>query len=149
MTYDEALRRLTSLCSRAEYCAGDLCAKLERWDINKEEQAKIIRYLQEENYINEQRFCRLYARDKLRFNRWGRTKIRLTLAMKGVDKETIDNALDELDEGEYNSVLLQLLRQKARLTKSDSDYERDMKLLRYAAGHGFTSEEIRKCLPDV
>lgn len=149
MTAEQAFSRLASLCARAEYCAADLAAKMERWDIPQPEQTEILRRLADEKYIDEERYSRLFARDKLRFNRWGRVKIRMALAAKRIGAEAVEAAIDGLDESEYTDVLLQLLRTKARSVAAADGYERDMKLLRFAAGHGFTADEIRRCLPYI
>ncbi len=146
MTAEQAFHRLSSLCARAEYCAADLCAKMDRWGIDKREQAMLIRRLEDGNYINETRYCRLFARDKLRFNRWGRAKIRLAAAAKQLDKEALDDALTELDDEEYAAILRAELQRKSRTIKSGSAYDRRAKLFRFALGKGFTAAEIADAL---
>ncbi|MCD8282229.1 MAG: RecX family transcriptional regulator [Prevotella sp.] len=149
MNPQQALRRLASLCVRREYCAADMYAKMKLWGISKTEQTKIIDYLMREKYIDEARYCRAFAREKLRFSRWGARKIRLSLAAKHIDAETIDAAIDELDDGEYTSILRDLLARKAQTITAKSTYERDQRLLAFAAGRGFSPDEARKCLAEI
>ncbi|MCD7713729.1 MAG: RecX family transcriptional regulator [Prevotella sp.] len=149
MTYEAALTKLTGLCARAEYCAADLRAKMVRWELSAADQARAIDYLTKEGYINEQRFCRLFVRDKLRFNHWGRAKIRLAAAAKQLEKETVSDALAELDDEEYFAILRDELQRKARTLKAANDYDRRAKLFRFALSKGFTSREIADALAEL
>ncbi len=146
MTKERAVLRLAEECSRAEYCSGDLKRKMDRWGMPEDEQNAVIAYLRKGKYIDDGRFCRFYCNDKLRFNKWGRVKLRLSLKMKNLDKEAVEEGIASIDGELYTEVLLGLLRGKARSLSRNDKYERDMKLMRFAAGHGFTAEEIRECL---
>ena len=52
--------------------------------------------------------------------------------------------MEEIDTEEYDSILKKLLKQKMKSIKAANDYERSMKLIRFAMGRGFTLEEIRR-----
>ena len=39
-----------------------------------------------------------------------------------------------------------MLKAKRKSVKAASDYERDMKLIKYAMGRGFTMDVIKQCL---
>lgn len=149
MTYEAVLTKLTGLCARAEYCAADLRAKMSRWDVSAADQQRAIDYLTKEKYIDEQRFCRLFVRDKMRFNHWGRAKIRLAAAAKQLEKEAVNDALAALDDDEYAAILRDELRRKARTVKAANDYDRRAKLFRFALSKGFTSREIAAALDDI
>jgi regulatory protein len=57
--------------------------------------------------------------------------------------------MEEIDEGEYREVLLSLLRKKLPAIKAKNDYERNGKLIRFAAGHGYCMDEILLCLKQI
>ena len=42
-----------------------------------------------------------------------------------------------------------MLKAKARSVKGSSDYERSMKLVKYALGRGFDMQVIRRCLGEA
>ena len=46
-------------------------------------------------------------------------------------------------------MLRPLLKSKYLTIKAETDYERSMKLIKYAMGRGFTLDIIRLCIDDV
>lgn len=136
-------------CSAAERCPSEVMEKLRRWGADEEQIPAIIAHLEKERYLDAVRFCRFFVRDKYRFNQWGRMKIVQALRMKQLDAAQIQEGLEEIDEGEYLRMLDRLLKQKARSVKAASGYERNAKLIRFAAGHGFTMDEIMKVVKQV
>ena len=68
------------------------------------------------------------------------------LYAKHIAREVSQPILDEVDDEEYLSVLRPLLHNKRKQLKGLSDYEANGKLMRFAAGRGFTMNIIRQCL---
>lgn len=136
-------------CSAAERCPSEVTEKLRRWGVEEEQIPFIVAHLEQERYLDAVRYCRFFVRDKYRFNQWGRLKIVQALRMKQLDAVQIQEGLEEIDEEEYLQVLDHLLRQKARTVKAVSEYERNTKLIRFAAGRGFTMDEILKVVKQV
>ena len=79
MDTSKALKTVTTLCSKKEYCRQEIRQKLEKWEIAEKDIDTILEFLQKNNFINEQRYAQFYARDKFRFNKWGKQKISLML----------------------------------------------------------------------
>ena len=136
-------------CSAAERCPSEVTDKLRKWGADEEQIPAIIAHLEKERYLDAVRFCRFFVRDKYRFNQWGRLKIIQMLRLKQLDSVQIQEGLEEIDEEEYLRVLDRLLKQKARSVKAVSEYERNAKLIRFAAGRGFTMDEILKVVKQV
>ena len=105
-----------------------------------------MEYLTNEKYVDDSRFCRAFIREKMRFNKWGRRKIEMALFQKRIDKKMASEALDEVDNGEYTAILRPMLRQKERSVKANSEYEKNMKLIKFAMSRGFTFDVIKECL---
>lgn len=136
-------------CSAAERCPSDVMEKLRKWGASEEMIPVIVAHLEKERYLDAGRFCRFFVRDKYRFNQWGRLKIVQALRMKQLDSAHIQEGLEEIDDQEYFQILGRLLRQKARGVKAASAYERNVKLMRFAAGRGFTMDEIQRVVKQV
>lgn len=150
MTEQQALSRLADLCSRGEHCAGELHEKMRRWGMADEDaRNRVVGYLTEHKYIDEERFARAFVHDKLEYNHWGRRKIEQALRMKRVADNIIAAALDELPTEDYEEKLRPLLAQKRRSIKAKDERELTMKLIRFAMGRGYTYEQIRNCLPEA
>lgn len=146
MTADEILYKLAAKCSTSEQCLSDIETKLSRYDLTEEERTRILRHLIEEKYIDDCRYAEAYVRDKYRFNKWGRIKIAQGLRMKGIDSETINNAMGAIDEDEYLEILRDLIKTKRKSTRGKNDYEINGKIARFAVGRGFEYAAIRQCL---
>ena len=145
-TEEELKYQAEAYCSAAERCPSEVEKKLLQWGGNFEVVERIMAHLFKERYLDTLRFCRAFVRDKYRFNQWGRMKISQALRMKQLTPEEIESGMEEIDEVEYHSILSHLLKQKSRSIKGGTEYERNTKLIRFAAGRGFLMDEILKHL---
>lgn len=146
MTEKEALNKLAALCSQAEHCPYELTEKMRKWELTEEEQARVMAWLTKERFVDERRFVRCFAMDKIRYNKWGRRKVEQALWAKRIDRSVMQEVLNEIDSHEYLNVLRPLLKSKAKGIKAANDYERRTKLTRFAMGRGFSLSEIRQCI---
>lgn len=144
--YKEALRRAAALCSRQEQCSSHIMEKLNHWNISEEDSRRILDLLQEEKYLDDQRFATFYTRDKFRLNGWGKVKISVMLRRKGIPESVIKQALDEIDDESYFSACAKLIHEKSASLKETNHFVRKGKLFRHAAQRGFESELIHRIL---
>lgn len=145
-TEQEALATLAALCSQAEHCTKEMTDKMDKWELPEEAQSRILEYLRKEKYLDDERYTRFFARDKIRYNKWGRRKVEQALYMKRIPKEISTPVLNDIEEEMYVDILRPLLQQKRKSTKAASDYELRMKLIRFALQRGFTMDIIQQCL---
>lgn len=137
--------RMRGLCSRREYCRQDIMKKvLAALGGDADEAGRIMDRLVEEKYIDDLRYASAFARDKSSIAGWGATKIRYMLSAKGIDRETIAAALQEVDEGKASDRLEKLLSAKVRSLKDDPQCR--MKLLRFALGRGYQYDEAAEVI---
>ena len=146
LTPGEALNKAAAYCTLCERCISEVTAKLTAWGVPFAEQQKIISRLQEEKFIDEQRYCRAFVNDKLRFNRWGRKKILFALYEKKIPKEYVYEAVEEIDEEEYMNVLKEVIAIKSREFKGKDEYSTRQKLMRFAASRGFEADIIMRVI---
>jgi len=144
--YSEALVSAAGYCSLAEHCLSEVVEKLKKFELSSEEEAKLIRLLQDEGYLNESRYVKAFVKDKFRFSKWGRIKIRYALRQKGISATLAEEGLSDIQEEDYQEMLSDLLRQKKRSVKANSPYELRGKLIRFAAGRGFELDQAGACL---
>lgn len=136
-------------CIQAERCSSEVRKKLELWGAAEDTAIQIVEHLLRERFLDEERFAVAFARDKMRYNRWGRVKIRHALREKEVSGDQILQALVRLDEDEYREILLKTLRDKWPQVKGRNDYECRQKLIRFALGRGFEMQEVTALLSQV
>ena len=123
--------------------------KMTRWGIDEDAQQRVVEYLVANRYVDDRRYARSFVNDKLKYNKWGPRKIEQPLWMKHIDESILREALDDVDNEEYISVLRPLLTSKRKTTKAETDYEMNQKLLRFAIGRGFTFEQVKEVIDDV
>ena len=136
-TYEQMLFKASAYCATAEHCEADVRTKLQTWACAPEHIDKIIDYLKQENFLNDQRYCNAFVRDKFRFNQWGKTKIAMMLRTKNIAEETIAEAIDQIDDETYQQTVTTLLQTKLKGLKYRDEYDRKAKLIRFAQGRGF------------
>ena len=87
------------------------------------------------------------ARDKAGIRGWGAAKIRYMLSAKGVSRDVIAQALEEVDEPKAACRLVKLLENKYKSLKEDPQCR--MKLLRFALGRGYSYDEVNDVILDI
>ena len=135
----EILHVAASYCSGSERCIQDVRKKIASTGASPETAERIIAHLLKEKFMDEARYCRSFVNDKFRFNRWGRVKIAYELRSKNMADSLIDEAITQIDEEEYESVLLALLKDKQRTVKGQTAQDVFVKLYRFAVSRGFES----------
>lgn len=145
---ESALLWATSRCAQRECCRQDIKKKWLQGGLDDDACERLLDRLEDEGFIDEERYARAYVHDKLEYDHWGRLKMTQGLRLKGIDRRTIDAALAEVvDEEKYREVLRHCLQQKLRTLTFDPEdreetYKAVQKLVRFAASRGFEPELI-------
>lgn len=140
--------RMRALCSRREYCRKDVLKKvMTALDGDAAKAEEVVGKLVEERYVDDRRYAAAFARDKASIAGWGAAKIRYMLAAKGVDREIIASALEEIDVNRADTRLEKLMENKARSLKDDP--QRRIKLLRFGVGRGYGYEEVSSMIDRI
>ena len=113
----ELTSRAENYCARAEHCASDLRTKILAWGGTPAQAETIISHLYDNQYLDDARYCRAYTHDKLLYQHWGKVKIRAMLQARQLPSSEILSALENIDETDYNRILLALLATKKNATR--------------------------------
>ena len=149
LTPDQVLDKMAKYCAYQERCVKDVHDKLKTYDIPQEERDKILDFLLDNRFVNDERFAKSFVRGKLNQSGWGVNKIRFHLIQKGIDKDIIEEALGQTDEEVYRQRLIEILKTKAKTIKADSDFEKKRKLAAYAMQKGFEGALVWEVLKDL
>lgn len=144
-----ALSRLEALCSRSEQCTGDARKKLATWGINQNEAEQIVASLVQRRFIDDSRFCRAFVQDKIMFSHWGRRKITLSLIQKRLDRDTIAEAINEIDELEYLAILKKIVLAKAKTIVDAETYDGRTRIFRFAVSRGFEPALVSNVIREI
>ena len=149
LTPDQVLDKMAKYCAYQERCVKDVRDKLKTFDLPQEEKDKILDYLLDNRFVNDERFARSFVRGKINQSGWGVNKIRFHLMQKGIAKETIDEALGQTDEDLYRQRLIDILKTKSKTIKAETDFERKRKLAAYAMQKGFEASLVWEVLKEL
>ena len=140
-TPEQALERLMALAARAEKSSGDALRLMRGWGVEPAAQQDVLHKLTEQRFIDDERYSAAFVREKSRLNGWGAYKIRSALSAKGIKREVIERALEQVDSAGAQERLEKMLRTRAaRLT--GTPYEIKGKLVRYGASLGYDYETV-------
>ena len=95
--------------------------KLYSLGLWKNDVESVISQLIEEDYLNEERFAKVFAGGKFRMKQWGRVKIRYELKQKRLSEYCIRTAMKEINEAEYLKTLGKLAETKWKSLKSEKN----------------------------
>ena len=144
----EVLDKMAKYCAYQERCVKDVTDKLKTFDISPKDKEEILNYLIDNRFVNDERFARSFVRGKINQSGWGLNKIRFHLIQKGIDKEIIEEALDQTDEEVYRKRLIDILKTKVKTIKAENDFEKKRKLAAYAIQRGFESSLVWEVLKE-
>lgn len=143
---ETALRRIAGYCAGSEHSRFGAYEKLKKWGFDGKTIDRILKTLEAEGFIDDERFCRSFVNDKFRFNKWGRLKIGQALALRRIPADTAQRYLNQIDEEEYINVLRKLIDAKKRSVQGKNEKDKEAKLFRFAASRGFEIRYIKQCL---
>jgi len=106
MTNGEALVKLQHYCAYQDRCHQEVRSKLLSIKVYGDQLEQVMASLIADNYLNEERFARSFARGKYRIKKWGHNRIRQELKMKNISDYCIRKAMKEVvEEGGYEDQL--------------------------------------------
>lgn len=143
---EDLLKRMAGLCARSEQCTFDINTKLYKAGLNREQREEIIEYLTANRYLDDGRYARIYASYKVRFSSWGRLKIRAMLATKRIASSLISEALDNIEESDYDEALKRVADSLKRELNYNGERELYVKIYRRMLARGFESDQIKRYL---
>lgn len=121
LTPDEALQKMERFCAYRERCPKEVRSKLAEFGLSRADAEQIYQVLEEDKFFNEARFAMAFAGGKFRYNYWGRVRIRQELKMRSISPELIAQALDSIDQEEYEALVHKLLDKKREQYAGDDN----------------------------
>lgn len=148
ITREEAQYKAAAYCSTAEHCPQEVRDKLLAWGASPEQIEQVLDYLTDENFISEERFCRAFVNDKIRFQKWGKEKVRQALALKRLPTLLVQEALEAFPDEDYMDVLNDLAAKKRHELRGEEPEVGRAKLCRFLMGRGFSYRDIERISND-
>ncbi|MEK6616017.1 MAG: regulatory protein RecX [Bacteroidota bacterium] len=144
--YPLLLVKAERFCAYQERCSHEIKQKMKELGADEKTTEKIISSLEENDFLNDGRFAKLFTSGKFRIKRWGKNKIRAELRMKKITDDLISNALDGMDEEEYLTTIKYLAKKKRNEITNPEFRIQNQKIGMFLLSRGFESELIWKVL---
>ncbi|MEM1321361.1 MAG: regulatory protein RecX [Bacteroidota bacterium] len=144
-----ALLRLQKYCAYQDRCHQEVRSKLLEIGVYGDTLEEIMAELITDNFLNEERFARSFARGKFRIKTWGRNRIRRELKLRKISDYCIRKAMEEIEEEEYLPALQRLLEKQRALSKEQNKFKLRSKLAQYGFRRGFESELVWQLVKQI
>lgn len=145
----EITRKLEQYCVYQDRCHKEVEKKLTEYNLISEAKEVILLHLLQENFLNEERFSKSFARGKFRIKKWGKQRIIRELKLRNISAYNIKTALKEIDEQAYLETLYELAEKKNNLITESNYYKRKKKLIDFLNYRGFELDLIYKVVNEV
>ncbi|WP_264520213.1 regulatory protein RecX [Flavobacterium sp. N1994] len=138
----EAQIKLEHYCSYQDRCHQEVTQKLYELGIQSNEADTIIVHLIENNFLNEERFARSFARGKHRIKGWGNIRIVNELKQRQIATPNIKCALTEISEEEYQETFDKLASRHWDTLQESNQLKKKKKFCDYLLRKGWESDLI-------
>ncbi len=150
MNYEKLLQYGLKIVSRKRYTEAEMRSKLElffkrKGMFGKESIEKVIRRLEELNYLNDEEYARAYLSDRVKFRPKGKFLLKMELSKKGVSKELVNKTIDSLEIDEYEMAMDVLEKAGKKWAKLPIVEQRN-KAYSHLAARGFGGDAIYKAV---
>ena len=133
----EAKVKLQQYCAYQDRCHKEVIEKLQNMHMIPQAIDVIVTELIQDNFLNEERFAKSFARGKFRIKKWGRLRITRELKLRQISKYNIDTALKEIEETAYLNTLEELAKKRNDAVKESNPYKRKKKIADYLLYRGW------------
>jgi regulatory protein len=141
-TIDEATKKIENYCVYQDRCHKEVENKLREMGMTPIATNQIIGHLIQENYLNEERFAKSYARGKFNIKKWGKKRIVNELKQREISKYNITSALQEIDEDTYLKTLDVLAKKRLASLTEKNLQKRRKKVSDYLLYRGWESHLV-------
>jgi regulatory protein len=149
LSEQELLQKAAAYCSASEHCLSEVYEKLSSWGATTDVSKRILKRLTDERFLDEERYAKAFAKDKFRFSKWGKVKIRFALRQKKINQLLIDDALENLETENYQENLMEILIKKRKSIKDTDSQTLKGKLFRFAASRGYETNLILQTISKI
>ena len=148
-TVQEIQQKIAQYCVYQDRCHKEVEEKIKSYDLIPEAREMILLNLMKDNFLNEERFAKSFARGKFRIKHWGKNRILNELKMKDISSYNIKTALKEIDDKEYINTIYKITENRNNVISESNPYKRKKKLIDFLLRKGFETDLIFKTIEDV
>ncbi len=126
-------------CAYQERTQQEVRDKLYSLGLYRDEVEDVLTELISENFVNEERFAKSFARGKFNLKKWGKRKIIFELKKRNLSPYCIDQAIKEISDEAYEKMIFQIIENKMSYLP-EVGYTTKNRIIKYLIGKGFETE---------
>jgi len=150
LSFDQILARMARFCAYRDRSTREVERKLDEYRLLPEARDRILAYLIQENFLDDERFARSYARGKFYQNAWGKRKIIQGLRAHGLTEYFIEKGLEEIPDEDYTAQIRRLIEKKAgQFPAERPPGEKKARISRYLYQKGYTYDDFKTFLDEA
>lgn len=143
--YIKAKNKALNILSKADQSEKKIKEKLSS-EFEEDTIDKVIDFLKRNNFINDEILAQKIVNTNINLNKCGKNKIKQNLYIKGIDKNSIDDALSEIDDNiEYENAMY-LAKKRYNRIKNEDKRKIYQKISQHLAYKGFNYDIIKRVL---
>jgi len=132
------------LLSKMDYSKYKLLQKLRTRNLSEISISKIIKWLEDNNYINDESFSYSWALYRINTKPVGRFRLNQELKTKGIGQEIRKKVINKVfNETSETDLARKLVNQKISLQETDNLAFNPKKIYNFLIGRGFSTEIAR------
>ncbi|NMH28213.1 regulatory protein RecX [Flavobacterium silvaticum] len=139
---EEARKKMEYFCSYQDRCHAEVSARLRDMGMISQAIDVIMTKLIQDNYLNEERFARSFARGKHRIKGWGIPRITSELKLRSISLANIKAALTEIPADDYHENFDKLAEKKWQTTLEKDLLKKKKKVADFLLRKGFESQLV-------
>jgi regulatory protein len=148
-TVEQIKHKIENYCVYQDRCHKEVKKKMKEYNLIPEAKEMILLSLMQDNFLNEERFSKSFARGKFRIKSWGKQRIVRELKFRDISAYNIKTALKEIEDEEYIATIYRVTENRNNVISEPNTYKRKKKLIDFLMRKGFESELIFKTVNEV
>ncbi len=148
-TVEQIKHKIENYCVYQDRCHKEVEKKMKEYNLIPEAKEMILLSLMQDNFLNEERFAKSFARGKFRIKNWGKQRIVRELKFRDISAYNIKTALKEIEEEEYVKTIYSITENRNNVISEPNIYKRKKKLVDFLMRKGFENELIFKTVNEV
>lgn len=129
-------------CVYQERCHKETVRKLYDLGASQQETDEIMVYLIENNFLNEERFAKSFARGKHSIKKYGKIRIINELQFRNISSYNIQKALEEISDEEYHITFEELSAKAWHSISEKNRLKKKKKFCDFLLRKGYESELV-------
>ena len=142
------LDKIKSYCQYQERCTKEVRKKLNTLKASTESIEKIIFFLTNNDFLNDERFVKFFIQGKLRIKKWGKIKLKYELKSRGINYQIIETFIKDIPDDEYISYFEEFSSNKIKFLKGTLE-QKKRSFINYFTYRGWENDLIYQKLRDI